>query len=221
MEREGKDNDLIKYINLTNEEIQEKVKGWRDDLNLTDESQRWLAYSYIYAKENDLKEYQARSFASELTLFITGEMIQTDVDLIYREDWIDSHFYEKYQEILIGCNGKQDDMFWGKFISYMMGFYTSPISWHYERVTHQINIKLSEYEYEMFMKVPAKKNIDKFIYLLQSYDPNKSVEFERDESTRQVVFKIGESVYELLMSVPAKKKSQKFLNCLYQYISLI
>ena len=202
---------------MTDEQIQNQMI-WFDNFKIQNTNQKWLACAYIYAKNNKLKEYQARSFASELTLFLTGEMFNTDSDIIYKEDWLDSHLCKKYKEILADMDNEKDDLFWARFIAYLRCFYAHPLSWKYERVTHQINIKVSDYEYEKFIEVDEEKNIDKFIKILTSYDPAESVDFVRDETTRQIVFKVGESVYDLFMTVPYRKKSQKFCACLYQYI---
>lgn len=208
--------DLVGF--MTDEQITNQAKIWLEGFDITDSNQKWLACAYIYALNNGLKEYQARSFASELTLFLTGKMFNTDANLIYREDWLDSHLCRKYQEILDDCDGEKDDFFWARFIAYLRCFYSSPESWHYERTVHQLNVRLTDFEYEQFLSVPREKNIDRFIFLLQSFDHNVPVEYERGATTRQIVFKFGESVYDLLMGVREDKKSLKFLACLYQYI---
>ena len=208
--------DMIGF--LTDKEILEKIKNYKE-LDLSNKNQKWLASSYIYAKDNKLKDYQAKSFACEFTLFKTGEMFESDVSDIYREDEIDSHFCEKYKQFLAEENNEKDDLFWAKLKGYMIAFYKSTLSAKYERVRHQTNIKLSQYELKHFLLIPREKNIDKFIFLLENFDSEKGVEFERvGKAESQLVFKYGESVYDLFMSIPAEKKSRKFLVCLYQYI---
>ena len=202
---------------MTDEQILEKVENFRE-IDLSDKSHKWLAVTYIYAIAKKLKEYQARSFASELTLFITGEMFDAGVSHIYREEWLDSHLCRKYKELLVEQGYVKDSSFWTKFIGYMLDFYNSADSWHYERTTHQINIRLSDYEYEKFLEVPQEKNIDKFVYLLTEFNAKDPVEWGSGAKSKQIVFKTGESVYLLFMSVPAGKKSEKFLACLYQHI---
>lgn len=202
---------------MTDEQIMNEVENFRE-IDLHDTNHKWLAVTYIYAIGKGLKEYQARSFASELTLFITGEMFDAGVSHIFREEWLDSYLCRKYKELLVEQNYEKGELFWGMFISYMVGFYKSMESWHYERTTHQINIRLTDYEYEKFLEIPKEKNIDKFVYLLTEFNAKDPVEWESGVKTKQIVFKTGESVYLLFMDVPAGKKSEKFLACLYQYL---
>ena len=208
-------DDMICF--MTDEEIQEKLQNFRQ-VDLTDINQKWLAVSYIYACNNGLKDYQAKSFASVFTLFVTGEMFPSEVEHIYREDWLDAYLLKKFDEILEDCDDEKDDLFWARFKGFIIAFYKSDYCLHFERVRHQLNVRLSDEEYEMFQSVPAEKNIDKFIFLLREFDKGEGTDFVRKgDISRQIVFKFGESAYDLLMSVPVERKTSKFLACLYQY----
>ena len=126
---------------------------------------------------------------------------------------------EKFEEFLKVCDNEKDDLFWAMFKGYMVSFYKSDYCTHYERIRHQLNLRLSDFEYEKFLSVPADRNIEKFIFLLRNFDADGDLDYVREGKTsRKITFKYGESVYDLLMRVPAEKKSQKFLLCLYQFI---
>ncbi|MBP5424073.1 MAG: hypothetical protein J6Y78_16695, partial [Paludibacteraceae bacterium] len=87
----------------TDEQLEKEARKLRDygiTINLDNEVDKWIVCSYTYALDNGLKDYQARSFASEFTLLKTGSIVNTDVNLIYREDWLDSFLCDKFKEIL-------------------------------------------------------------------------------------------------------------------------
>lgn len=213
--------DLIGNVtNKTVEKEAENLRRFGIKIDLSDKVDKWLICAYIYALNNGLKEYQARSFASEFVLFKTGSIINTDVDFIYREDWLDSYLYDKFQEILADCDGEKDDLFWARFLGFLSAFYRSDKSWHYERVRHQLNVRVSREEYEMFEAVAGDKKIDKFVTLLQEYDSEWDFDFERKGKIEtQLTFKMSQSVYDLFLSVKAKSKSSRFFRVLYQYHS--
>ena len=208
-------------IGSTSEKMLEKeaenLRRFGIKIDLSDKADKWLICAYIYALNNGLKEYQARSFASEFVLLKTGEIIQTDVDFVYREDWLDSYLYDKFQEILADCDGEKDDLFWARFLGFLSAFYRSSHSWHYERVKHQVNVKLSREEYEMFLSVAGDKKIDKFHTLLKQSRRDDFVLERKGRGETQLTFKMGESAYDLFMNVKANSKSARFFSLLYQY----
>lgn len=211
--------DLVGYTN--EKEIEKEAEILRSlgiTVDISNDTDKWLVCSYIYALNQGLKDYQARSFASEFTLFKTGIIKHTDTNLIYREDWLDSYLCDKFCEILDDCDGEKDDLFWARFLGFMSAFYRSAHSWHYERIKHQVNVKMSEAEYDDFMGVRGEKKIDKFVTLLTHYDSEREFELERKgRAETQLTFKMGESAYDLFMSVPADSKSGRFFTILYQY----
>lgn len=217
--------DFMDLIGYTNEkELEKEAKSlalFGIEIDLSDDVDRWLVSAYIYALNQGLKDYQARSFASEFTLLKTGSIRNCNVDMFYREDWLDSYLCDKYKEILAECGGEKDDLFWARVLGFMSAFYRSSQSWHYERVKHQVNVKLSKEEYEMFMQVEGGKKIDKFHTLLTSFNKENVVDFERIGSAdTQLTFKMGESAYDLFMSVPADSKSARFFTLLYSFFAL-
>lgn len=214
--------DLIGFT--SEKEIEKEARALRMfgiETDLSDEVDRWLICSYIYALNNQLKDYQARSFASEFTLLKTGSIRNCNVDIFYREDWLDSYLCDKYKEILAECDSEKDDLFWARLLGFMTAFYKSTESWHYERVKHQVNVKMSKQEYDLFLSVEGEKKIDKFTTLLTSFDKDAGTDFERlGSADTQLTFKIGESAYDLFMSVPADSKSGRFFTLLYSFFAL-
>ena len=216
--------DFMDLIGYTNEkELEKEAKSlalFGIETDLSDEVDRWLVSAYTYALNQGLKDYQARSFASEFTLLKTGSIRNCNVDIFYREDWLDSYLCNKFKEMLADCDGEKDDLFWARFIGFLSAFYRSTESWHYERVKHQVNVKLSREEYDLFLSVEGEKKIDKFVTLLTRYDSLREFEFERKgRAETQLTFKIGESAYDLFMQIDADSKSARFFTILYEYFS--
>ena len=217
--------DYEDLVGFTNEKELEKeaeiLRGLGIPIDFNVEAEKWLVCAYIYGLNNGLKDYQARSFASEFVLFRTGSIVQTDVSFIYREDWLDSHFYAVSQEILDDNDGEMDDLYWARFLAYMRAFYGSDRAWHYERIKHQVNVKISAEEHRLFMSVAGEKKIDKFLTLLKAYDERKDFSFERKgKAETQLTFKVGESVYDLFMRVRADSKSARFFTLRYSFFAL-
>ena len=211
--------DRFKEImELPKETLEQQTKSFMD-LDMGDFGERWLGVSYLYGLNKGMTDYEARSFSSELTLFLTGKLYNTGVELIYKEDWLDSHIYNIFTSKFSEHNLCKDNEFWTDFIDYLEDFYVTDKICYYERVKHQINIKLTEYEYAMFMNIPLEKNIEKFNYLLDFYK-NEDFQYSKHlgKQNKQITFKLGESTYSKFMNLPPTKKSEKFLFLLYYYI---
>lgn len=206
------------YLQFQTKRLQENT----GKLDMKNQEDKWLAVTYIYALNNQLKEYQARSFASELTLFITNKIYNTDVSFAYREDWIDSYFYDKFQELEKKHKTKNKE-FWNEFIDFMIQFYKSNQSWKYERVSKYLQFRITEKERGMFNLIPKDKPKEKFIYLIECFDYDlEDIEFSRDDGDLDRNFSINLTVgeYDRFMQVLGKTKTQKFLNLLYYWYGL-
>ena len=176
-------------------------------IDIENKNEKLLGISYYYAKQNNLKDYQARSFASELTAILTKRIYDTGVSLIYNETRLDNYLFKKYGE----CGNLKE------FIEFMLKFYKSQKSWKFERVGKYLQFKVSNEEKDMFKSLPPKKLIDKFNWLLQNYDYKlKNFEYERKGKVDTVLsINIGTSQYDEFMKVKGVAKTRKFLNLLY------
>lgn len=215
------DTQFIKFFRQNNVEeatIRDFCKSEFRPVDLTKVDENWLASGYYYARQKGLRYYQAKSFASELTLFITGELVNTGVELIYKESLLDSHFCDVYNQFK-SQYGDDSVEFWDKFIDYMINFYLSSDSWHYERKTKQFLLKLTENERVSLDKMDCKSLHDIIVFLLKNYDGKTVVDYKRDFPT---VFTtktmLSESEYEELMKVPVNTKTGKFCNIFYFYL---
>ena len=73
---------MLKYEELLKNIKEEKIKKNKRELepyttkilDWNDIDDNWLISTYTYAKNNGLTGYKARSFASELTLFLIGKI---------------------------------------------------------------------------------------------------------------------------------------------------
>ena len=219
---------MLKYEDLlpnaTNEFLVLHTKSLQENvgkLDMKNSGDKWLAVTYIYGLNNQLKDYQARSFASELTLFLTNKIYNTDVGFVYREDWIDSYFYERFEKLNEKYENR-DKVFWKEFIDYMLKFYKSNFSWKYQRVSKYLQFRITETEKAMFNEIPKSKPKEKFTYLLEYYPYNlKELDISRDQGDLDRTFSINLTVgeYERFMQVLGDTKTQKFLNLLYYWHS--
>ena len=212
--------DLLR--NVDNNYLQHQTKVMQTKLgkplDLSDENDKWLAVSYVYALNKGLREYQARSFASELTLFLTKKLYDTDVYFVYREEELDAHFYKEH----IALSQKyfsNDKEFYLQFIAYMIYFYKSEESWKYERVSKYLQFKVSSLEKEMYNSIPMKPK-QTFIHLLHIFDYDlKEFEYTRKSYDLDTTCSINltPSEYYQFMQVLGSTKTDKFLNLLYFY----
>lgn len=208
---------MLKYEDLIKNIKEEKIKKNKRELeqyttilDLNDIADNWLIVTYTYAKENGLQSYQARSFASELTLFLTGKIYDVGVNLYYDEARLDSHLYKKFNEI--------GNIY--KFINYLVDFYNGSESWYYEHIRKYLQFRLTEEEKKMFYDIPISKPKQKFIYLLKCYDYNNYnvLKFERaGELSTYFAINLTSSEYQKFLSVAGDTKTDKFLNLLYYY----
>lgn len=199
-------------LKRTDEHIQNYCNRNFQKLDFTNPNEKLLGQSYYYARSRKLKDYQARSFASELTALITKKLYDTGVGLIYNEPRLDSYLSKQYD--------KSEDL--GEFVESMIQFYRSMESWKYERVGKYMQFKVSDVEKEMFRSLPAPKQIDRFNWLLKHYNYRlKELNYiRRGDANTTFSINIATSQYDNLMRVVGKTKTQKFLNLLYYGYSL-
>lgn len=194
-------------LNITDKNLEKYCKKNFQEIDTSNPQEYILGLSYYYAIKKGLKDYQARSFASELTAFLTEQIIDTNVALIYNEARLDSFLYNKF----LKCPSISE------FIEYMVNFYKSQFSWKYERVGKYMQFKISKEEKQMFQSLPAGKQVDRFNWLLKVYDYTVQNPFYIRKGEVNSVFSInlGTSQYEWLMAVEGNSKTEKFLNLLY------
>lgn len=215
---------MFTYDDLIKEDTTKVINFCKEyfvDLNFSEKENYWFALSYYYARDKGLAEFQSRSFASELTLFLTGKLHNSTVEHIYKEEMIDNHFFEKFEE-LIKKYPRQSKEFWIEFIEYMIYFYSSDLSLKYERAIKPIYLKLSDFELESFREIPMKKDIDKLNFLLNNYSDNPNFSYERvGDLNNEIRFTVTESVYQKFMNIPIETKTGRFLTMLYFYLSQV
>lgn len=211
------DNLLTRYDNKT---LQAKTKTFQTrlsrPLDLNNPDDKWLAVTYVYARRNKLREYQARSFASELTLFLTGRLYDTDVYLVYREYELDSHLFRVFEKIKKQYNGKEA---YFELIKYMLDFYQSDKSWKYERVSKYLQFRCTKEEKQMYKDIPMKPK-QTFLHLLKTFDYTlQELDYERKGQGLDTSWSINltPSEYYKFLEVLGDTKTDKFLNLLYFY----
>ena len=211
-------DDLLK--NKDNNYLQSKTKILQTKLSrpldLNNPNDKWLAVTYVYAIRHKLREYQARSFASELTLFLTGQLYDTDVYLVYREAELDSHLFRVFDNIKKEHNSKEAYL---ELIKYMLDFYQSDKSWKYERVSKYLQFRCTTEEKQMYKDIPMKPK-QTLLYLLKTFDYTlQELDYERRGQGLDTTWSINltPSEYYQFLEVLGDTKTDKFLNLLYFY----
>lgn len=176
-----------------------------------------LVFYYIGLK-NNLAEYQARSFAGEMALFFTNELMPVGTEFIYKETKLDNHFqlfYYDLQKIY-----KFDSLdFWSSFQKYLLNFYKSNESWDFEQINYKVNLKLNRRELELLRSF-HKSYRYAIRELLLHYDfscRRDLVPDGRGNDLTTTSSHISLSEYNLLMAVPSEEITRKFLQILYYY----
>lgn len=208
-----KKKSTLKFDDLTRiseKELQDFTnKYFMKGLDVHWHIEHWCALSYYYAKKEGLKEYQARSFATVLTAFLTNKVIHTGVEQVYKESDLDSFLYDKYKLM-------EDKA----FVEYLLLFYKSRESWKYERKMYNVNFRLNQKEWDLLESVPVKRKHDKFLYLIDLWNErhSKYVNVEHSSPLSRVYYiRLSISEYEYFMQVAGDGKTDKFLNMLYNF----
>ena len=165
---------MIKYEDLLEKEVDWKVikqvaKRGHLQYNEYSENKEWFLLSYYIAVINRLEEYECRSFASELALFLTGEMFLSGVELVYREERIDNHLQGVFEQLGL-MYPKDSKEFWVTFKNYMLTFYKSGESWEFERSTYKLNVNLNENELALLNSISDKSYRGAVRKLLRKYE---------------------------------------------------
>lgn len=208
-----KKKSTLKFDDLTRiseKELQDFTnKYFMKDLDVHSYIEHWCALGYYYAIKKGLKEYQARSFSTVLTAFLTNKVIHTGVEQVYNESNLDSFLYEKYNLM----SNKE-------FVEYLLLFYKSRESWRFERKMYSLNFRLNKEEWELLENVPVRKKHDKFLYLIDLWNINhkKNIMVEHSAPLEKVYYiRLSISEYEYFMQVDGDGKTDKFLNVLYNF----
>jgi len=198
--------DLQKYMH---DNCSDLKLDWEEDEDI------FLARCYYFARESEgLKDYQARSFSSELTLFYFNKIISTNVELVYREDLLDSYFKDLYQ-VLFFTNGT-----WDIFIEKMLEFYKSTKSWDFEKSNKNILVRLSQDEIDFLDGLGCRDFHQLTSHLLKSYDfdfEDSCIPSDRGAAVVSKGVFLTQSEYDCFMSIPLKSKTDKFLQLLYYF----
>ena len=177
-----------------------------------------LLFWYIGIREK-LADYQARSFASEMNLFLNGEIHFTDVEEIYNEFQLDSFLQLLFQEFAKIYDIESTD-FWLRFKEMLLNFYRSSESWNYERCNYRVNLTLTADEVEKLDGLKMKSRRFAVRRLLQEYDfsINEScVPPDRGRTCRTSSAYLSLSEYNLFKEVYGQSNSMKFLQIFYYF----
>ena len=142
------------------------------DIRVTkDNSSQWQAFGYCYAKDNDLSDLEALSFAKLISRYIsnTGEGLRKNKYI--KEYLIEEEIAKKDLEFAsrnIPADKRIEKIFYELF-----DIYSSRIA-DFEYRNRQLNFRLTSRKHDEFMKAPGGTNTQKLEYLINFYIENAS-----------------------------------------------
>ena len=136
-----------------------------------DNSSHWQAFGYCYAKDNDLSDLEALSFAKLISRYISNTEESLNKNKYIKEYLIEEEITKKDLELAarkIPSEKRIEEIFYELF-----DIYESRIT-DYEYRNKQLNFRLTSRKHDEFMKAPGKTNTEKLEKLIDFYIENSS-----------------------------------------------
>ena len=136
-----------------------------------DNSSHWQAFGYCYAKDNDLSDLEALSFAKLISRYISNTDDALSKNRYIKEYLIEEEISKKdleFESRKVPADEKIEKIFYELF-----DIYQSRIA-DYEYRNRQLNFRLTSRKHDEFMKAPGKTNTEKMEYLINFYIENSS-----------------------------------------------
>ena len=142
------------------------------DIRFTkDNASHWQAFGYCYAKDNDLSDLEALSFARMISRYVspTNDVLKKNKHI--KEYLIEEEINKKDLEFVsseIPADERLEKIFYELF-----DIYQSRIA-DYEYRNKQLNFRLTPRKHDEFMKVAGNTNTEKLERLIDFYMENSS-----------------------------------------------
>lgn len=137
------------------------------DIRVTKEnSSHWQAFGYCYAKDNDLSDLEALSFAKLFSRYVSMDPSTLAKNSYIKEAMIEE-IIEKRDMEYISRNMPAEERF-EKIFYELFDIYDTRIQ-DYEYKNRRLNFRLTSRQHDRFMKIPGKSNTEKLENLIDSY----------------------------------------------------
>lgn len=210
----------IRFEDFTNAPIDwEHIRNIAKRRGFNNMGNDWILLFWYIGIREKLTDYQARSFSSEMNLFLNGEIHFTEVEEIYNEFQLDSFLQVLYSEVAKIYDIESTD-FWVHFKNLLLNFYRSSESWNYERCNYRVNLTLTADEVEKLDSLHMKSRRFAVRRLLQEYDfsINESlIPVDRGKACRTSSAYLSLSEYNLFKEVYGQSNSMRFLQLFYYF----
>ena len=136
-----------------------------------DNASHWQAFGYCYAKDNDLSDLEALSFAKLMSRYISGTEESLNKNKYIKEYLIEEEINKRNAELVsqeLPADERIEKIFYELF-----DIYESRIA-DYEYRNKQLNFRITSRKHDEFMRVPGKTNTEKLENLIDFYIENTS-----------------------------------------------
>ena len=134
-------------------------------LNLDGAAERWAAFSNYYGRKHDLNELEAASFSSIISTFMAGMGVSAGTDAYFNEEAIENKVIDLYNQLLETDEISRKRMLFRQ----VFDLYKNNIE-KYELKNRRIEVRVSEREYQKFIRLPGDSKSEKFRKLLNKVD---------------------------------------------------
>ena len=167
------------------------------DIKFTKENRsHWQAFGYCYAKDNDLSDLEALSFAKIFSRYVSYDLSELSKNRHIKESSIEDIVRRRDMEFAAE-NMPSDERF-EKIFYELFDIYENQIH-DFEYKNKRLNFRLTSRQYDRFMKVPGKNNTEKLENLIDSYFDTSS------KNTIDLDGWLGEDIEIVSIKKPTKR----------------
>lgn len=163
-----KEDEYTIINNVGLEELEKFLTENHIYLHLDGCAERWAAFSNYYGRKHGLNELESASFSSIISTFMAGMGVSAGTDVYFNEEAIENKAIEYYN----GVQALHDYSELEKkklLFKLIFSIYCENIE-KYELKNRRIEVRVSEREYQKFIRLPGDSKSDKFRKLLNNED---------------------------------------------------
>lgn len=158
------DEEYTIIENISIDELEKFLKENEINIGLDTIAERWAGFSNYYGRKKGLNDMESASFGGVISLVLGGLGVSAGTEYYYNEEAIENKALDIYNNL----NSLKEISETEKkriFFKTLFNIYNIDIK-NYERKNHNINVRLSESEYQKFMSLDGEGKTDKFLNLL-------------------------------------------------------
>lgn len=163
-----KEDEYTIINNVGLEELEKFLTENHIYLNLDGCAERWAAFSNYYGRKHGLNDLESASFSGIISTFMAGMGVSAGTDVYFNEEAIENKAIEYYN----GVQALHDYSELEKkklLFKLIFSIYCENIE-KYELKNRRIEVRVSEREYQKFIRLPGDSKSDKFRKLLNKED---------------------------------------------------